>query len=163
MWIPDRRHTCCTAQNVSEGAADRLDVLSNLSVHVVTGDPAADDGGKNTKAMHDFTETNESLHACLAAQTAIADTRDALLRAALSLPNNLAHLADGGSFASTVVDLVRAIADARLAKHRAAVGYLRASDAVRTNWDSECAEATRRELAYTIERLQQIEAAHRQG
>lgn len=89
--------------------------------------------------MNDLTETTEMLDARLAAQTAIteADTRDALLRTALSLPNNLQYLTDGGIFASTVVDLVRAIADARLAKHRAATGYLRGSGQDRARWDAE--------------------------
>ena len=129
-------------------------MFANLSVHVVTGSPRPTTAGMDKTTMNDLNETPETLQARLAAQTAITDTRDALLRTALALPNNLQYLADGGSFASTVVDLVRAIADARLAKHRAAIGYLRGNEKDRARWDAECAEATRREVAYTVERLQ---------
>jgi hypothetical protein len=58
------------------------------------------------------------------------------------------------SFASTIVDLVRAIDATRLANHRAGFGYMCGSDEDRAGWDAECADATRREIAYTIERLQ---------
>lgn len=71
-----------------------------------------------------LTETTEMIGARLAAQTKVTNTRDALLRAALALPNNLEYLAERGGFASTIVDLVRAIDAARLARHRAAIGYL---------------------------------------
>lgn len=71
--------------------------------------------------MSDLIETTEMLHARMAAQTEIANTRDAL-------PNNLQYLADGGSFASCVVDLVRSIAAARLAATRAGFAYLRSSE-----------------------------------
>lgn len=106
--------------------------------------------------MTDLTENPELLHARLAAQAEIANTRDALLRTALALPNNLQYLADGGSFASCIVDLVRSIASARLAATRAGFAYLRGSEQDRSAWDEECAAATRREIAYTIERLQQV-------
>lgn len=114
-------------------------MFANLSVHVVTGSPRPTTAAEDMTTMNDLTETTEMLDARLAAQTAIteADTRDALLRTALSLPNNLQYLTDGGIFASTVVDLVRAIADARLAKHRAATGYLRGSGQDRARWDAE--------------------------
>ena len=133
-------------------------MFANLSVHVVTGSSRPTTAGKDKTTMNDLTETTEMLQARLAAQNQVADSRDALLRAAMALPNNLQYLAESGSFASTIVDLVRAIADARLAKHRAAIGYLRATDEDRAKWDAECAEATRRELAYTIERLQGLAA-----
>ena len=86
--------------------------------------------------MDRLTETPDLLRARLAAQNEVANTRDALLRAALALPNNLQYLADGGSFASTIVDLVRAIASARLATLRAGFGYLRGSDEdrARSRW-----------------------------
>ena len=104
------------------------------------------------------TETPELLQARLAAQNEVANTRDALLRAALALPNNLDYLAEGGSFASTIVDLVRAIEAAQLATQRAGFGYLHGSDEDRARFDEECADAMRREIAYTIERLQDLGA-----
>ena len=85
--------------------------------------------------MTDMTETTEMLQARLAAQTEISKTRDALLRTALALPNNLQHLADGGSFASCIVDLVRSIASARLAATRAGFAYLRGSEEDRAAWE----------------------------
>ena len=111
---------------------------------------------KDTTTMNDLTETTEMLQARLDARNEIANTRDALLRAALALPNNLAYLADGGSFASCLVDLVRSIAAARLAATRAGIAYLRWSAEDRATWDEECAAGTRREVAYLVERLQQL-------
>jgi len=108
--------------------------------------------------MDRLTETRELLQARLAAQNEVASTRDALLRAALALPNNLQYLAEGGSFASTIVDLVRAIEAARLATQRAGFSHLHGSDEDRARFDEECAEATRREIAYTIERLKNLAA-----
>lgn len=143
---------------LQETARAHLDVVGKLSVHVVPGDPRPTTAGKDTTTMTDLTETTEILNARLAAQTEIANTRDALLRTALALPNNLQYLADGGSFASCIVDLVRSIAAARLAATRAGFAYLHGSAENRAAWDAECAAATQREIAYTIERLQQLVA-----
>jgi hypothetical protein len=134
-------------------------VFGEQSVHVLTNGERprpATAGRGTTETMDTLTETNELLQTRerLAAQESSADARDRLLRAAMAVPNNLQYLADGGCFASTVVDLVRAIGETRLAQNRTGVAYLHASAEKRAAWDAECAEKTRRDVAYLIDRLQ---------
>ncbi|MCK5945194.1 MAG: hypothetical protein KAI24_24610 [Planctomycetes bacterium] len=106
--------------------------------------------------MNDLTATNESLQARLTAQTRLTDARDALMRAALAVPNNLQYFAEGGSFQSTVVDLVRAIADAQLAHHRTGIAYIHGTRDEQERWGAERTAATNRDLAHLIERLQDL-------
>jgi hypothetical protein len=108
--------------------------------------------------MHHLTETPELLQARFAAQAEIVNTRDALLRVALAPPNNLRNLAEGAGFASRIVELVRSIASKRLVATRAGFAFLRGSDEDRAAWAEESEAATKREIAYTIERLQELVA-----